>query len=136
MMQAKSTGQICAELWLQRDVTGRQETLQACILFTMTCRNFRAWRRVLAVLGGQPSADDPGGFYFGELAWRFLGARYDPIHLSRSHLLREAEDGEARGGRCVSVSVATFPSTGPCPRSSSPPPQPACAGPCRLSKKK
>lgn len=51
VVQAKSTGQIRAELWLQRDVTGRQETLQACILLTMTCRNFRAWRRVLAVLG-------------------------------------------------------------------------------------
>ena len=86
VVQAKSTGQIRAELWLQRDVTGRQETLQACILLTMTCRNFRAWRRVLAVLGGQPSADDRGGFYSGELAWRFLGARYDLIHLSRSKI--------------------------------------------------
>lgn len=79
----------------------------------MTCRSFRAWRRALAVLGGQPSADDRGGYYSAELAQSFLGARYDLIRLSRSHLLPEAEDGEARGGRCVSVSVAAFPATGP-----------------------
>ena len=91
------------------EMSQEDETLQACILLVMTCRNFRAWKRVLAVLGGQPSADDHGGFYSGELAWRFLGARYNPIYLSRSHLLRETEDGEARGGCCESVRAAAFP---------------------------
>lgn len=57
----------------------------ACILLMMTCRNLRAWRRVLAVLGGQPSADDGGGYYSGELGWSFLGPgtiRYVPADPS------------------------------------------------------
>ena len=103
---------------------------------------------------GVTSKGNQVSFFYGTDNFRteFLNAH----HLSEPHAkasLMEATSGspgsrttkelmvrtmsrEARGGRCVSVSVATFPSTGPCPRSSSPPPQPACAGPCRLSKKK
>lgn len=87
----------------------------ACILLMMTCRNLRAWRRVLAVLGGQPSADDRGGYYSGELAWSFLGARYDPICLSGSFCSRRPRMGRPRVDAVCLVSAAAFPRAGPCP---------------------
>ena len=153
--QAKSTGQIRAELWLQRDislqdtllslegrykgqwdVTGRQETLQPVSCSWWPAGILRAWRRVLAVLGGQPSSDDRGGYYSGELAWSFLGARYDPIRLSGSLYSWRPRMGRPRVDAVCLVNAAAFPRAGLYPHSSSPPPQPACAGPCRLSKKK